>query len=62
MSWHTNAPIHIKLAHVAIWNALTRRRVIDLRDPTLGFLKSVAPAIFNDLIEAPRPVAMGDVK
>lgn len=59
MSWHNNSPIKFKLGTIAIWNRLTKR-VVDLRDPTLGFLQEAAPAVFKDLIEAPRPIAMGD--
>jgi hypothetical protein len=59
MSWTSNAPLPFRLGTVAIWNKLTKR-VVDLRDPTLGFLKEVAPALFEDLVTSPRPTAMGD--
>jgi hypothetical protein len=59
MSWATNNPIRFHLGTVAIWNRLTKSTV-DLRDGTLQFLQEAAPALFKDLVEAPRPVAMGD--
>jgi hypothetical protein len=59
MSWEVNSPIKFRLGTIAIWNRLTKR-VVDLRDPTLGFLSEAAPILFKDLVEAPRPVSMGD--
>lgn len=58
MSWTNNSPIRFKLGSVALWNRLTKR-VVDLRDPTLGFLQKHAPEQFKDLVEAPRPATMG---
>ena len=40
MSWTSNAPIHIKFGTVAIWNALTGRKSVNLMSPTLGILKA----------------------
>jgi hypothetical protein len=59
MSWATNNPIRFHLGSICIWNRLTKRTV-DLRDGTLQFLQEAAPALFKDLVEAPRPSAMGD--
>lgn len=40
MSWTSNAPIHVKLGTVALWNALTGRQAVELKSPTLGILKA----------------------
>ena len=61
MSWANNSPIRFYLGSIAIWSRLTKTN-IDLRDGVLGKLQEAAPALFKDLIEAPRPVAMGDGK
>ena len=61
MSWATNAPLRFRLYDICLWNRLTKRTV-DLRDGTLTFLQEAAPALFKDLIEAPRPVSMGDTQ
>ena len=53
-------PIHFRLGQIAMWNLLTRRKVIDLTDPTLGMLKEAAPALFEDLVSSPRPTTMGE--
>jgi hypothetical protein len=59
MSWHNNAPIKFRLGTIAMWNRLTATTV-DLRDGVLQKLQEAAPALYKDLIEAPRPEAMGD--
>jgi hypothetical protein len=59
VSWATNTPIKFRFYDIALWNRLTKRTV-DLRDGTLQFLQEAAPALFKDLVEAPRPFAMGD--
>jgi hypothetical protein len=59
MSWETNHPIKFRLGTVCIWNRLTKRTV-DLRDGVLQKLQEAAPILYKDLIEAPRPTAMGD--
>lgn len=61
MSWATNAPLKFRLYDIALWNRLTKSTV-DLRDGVLTRMQEVAPALFKDLIEAPRPTASGDVK
>lgn len=45
----------VKLGRLAMWNSLTKR-VIDLRSPTLGFLKNADPDTFETLINSPKPV------
>ena len=57
MSWATNAPIRMHLGSIAIWNLLTKTN-IDLRDGVLTRLAEAAPALFKDLVEAPRPTTM----
>ena len=57
MSWATNAPIRMHLGTIAIWNKLTKTN-IDLRDGVLTKLAEAAPALFKDLVEAPRPTTM----
>jgi hypothetical protein len=42
-----------------IWNRLTKSTV-DLRDGVLQKLAEAAPALYKDLMESPRPTAMGD--
>jgi hypothetical protein len=61
MSWNSNAPIKYKLGTIAIWNRLTKSTV-DLRDGVLSKLQEAAPALYQDLISAPRPNSMGDAK
>ena len=61
MSWATNNPIRCHLGTIAIWNLLTKTN-IDLRDGVLTKLAEAAPALFKDLVEAPRPVSMGDAQ
>lgn len=39
MSWDNNQSIHFKVGTVALWNLLNKR-VLDLRNPTLGVLKA----------------------
>ena len=57
MSWATNSPIRFHLGSVALWNLLTKTN-IDLRDGVLTKLAEAAPALFKDLVEAPRPATM----
>jgi len=61
VSWNSNAPIKFKLGTVAIWNLLTRR-IIDgsnnRHGVTLGLLRGIAPALFEDLITSPTPTTM----
>lgn len=59
MSWNSNSPIHFRLGTLAIWSRLTKSTV-DLRDGVLQKLQEAAPALYQDLIEAERPVSMGD--
>ena len=61
MSWHNNSPINFKLGILAMWNLLTKH-VVDGTDSTLALLKERAPGYFEDLIQSPRPTAMGDRK
>ena len=61
MSWAVNNPIHFYLGTICIWNKLTKTN-IDLRDGVLTKLAEAAPALFKDLVEAPRPVSMGDAR
>ena len=61
MSWATNNPIRMHLGSIAIWSLLTKTN-IDLRDGVLTKLAEAAPALFKDLVEAPRPVSMGDAR
>jgi hypothetical protein len=61
MSWNSNAPIHFRLGQIAMWNRLTKSTV-DLRDGVLQKLQEAAPALYQDLIEAPRPTCMGDAR
>jgi hypothetical protein len=39
MSWDNNQSIRFKIGAVALWNLLTKS-VIDMRNPTLGVLKT----------------------
>lgn len=57
MSWATNAPIKFRLYDIALWNRLTKS-TMDLRDGTIQFLSEAAPALFKDMVEAPRPATM----
>ena len=57
MSWHVNNPIRFHLGTLAIWSCLTKTN-IDLRDGVLTKLAEAAPALFKDLVEAPRPATM----
>ena len=57
MSWATNNPIRFHLGTLAIWSCLTKTN-IDLRDGVLTKLAEAAPALFKDLVEAPRPATM----
>jgi len=59
MAWESNQPIHFRLGSIAIWNRLTRKTV-DMRDGVLTQLQKWAPEQFEDLVSAPRPIAMGD--
>lgn len=59
MSWTSNTPIRFRLGTLAMWNLLTKR-VVNLKDPTLSYLKEAAPALFEDLVSSPRPTSMGD--
>ena len=61
MSWHVNNPIRFHLGSIALWNLLTKTN-INLRDGVLTRLAEAAPALFKDLVEAPRPVSMGDAR
>jgi hypothetical protein len=57
VSWHNNTPIRFHLGTLAIWARLTKNTV-DLRDGVLQKLQDSAPALYKDLIEAPRPTTM----
>jgi hypothetical protein len=54
-------PVKVTLGTVAMWNALTKK-VVDLKSPTLGLMQKFAPDTFKELVESPRPVAMGDAR
>jgi hypothetical protein len=45
----------IKLGRLGMWNLLTRQ-VVDLRNPTLGVLKTALPEVFDDLVNSKKPV------
>lgn len=58
MSWDTNHTLRFKLGTVALWNLLTKCRVIDGTDQTLALIKTHAPEQFEDLTKAPLPTTM----
>lgn len=45
----------IKLGTLAIWNLLTKRKVIKGNDPTFAMLQEYAAEQFQDLCKQPMP-------
>lgn len=48
------------LGVTALWNAITKRKVVNASDPVLARLKEEMPEVFDYFVKGPRPAAMGD--
>ena len=51
----------VKLGRLALWNCLTKK-VVDLRAPTVGLIKTFDPDMFEELVNSPRPVFIRDAQ